>query len=318
MGSQIMRPNQKLDLLIIMPGSGYVCEGYRNAGCDCISPYVGKSIVMRVLREVHFRLRLPGQSIWYNRQVLANPCANIIVRDPQSNVAYLRWLRTKKPQARILFLYGNLVGSARHILPAQIPAGIERWTFDRGDSNRYHMRWRKNIDCYDSFFLPKGETLYDVLFVGMDKGRAEKLLKLQGDMDTLGLTTYFHITSDRSYQFPRKPFYKPFLPYQTICELTSHSRAILNYCIREDESATQRDYEAAFNGVKLITNNRGIVQSDIYCEDNVFILGTRPLNDLPAFLRSPVRPVDADILNRHRAANALRALIEKPANAEAE
>ncbi|MCE5342990.1 MAG: hypothetical protein LLF96_05285 [Eubacteriales bacterium] len=313
-----MQPKQKLDLLVIMPGGGYVCEGYRNAGCDCIAPYIGKSLVPRVLRELYFRLHLPGQSLWYNRQVLHNPCGNIIVRDPQSNVKYLRWLRANKRQARIFFLYGNLVGNARHILPAQIPAGIERWTFDRGDSIRYDMHCRKNIDCYDSFFLSKGETLYDVLFVGADKGRAEKLLKLQSDMEALGLKTCFYITSDGRYAFPRKKCYQPYLPYKKICELTSHSRAILNYCIREDESATQRDYEAAFNGVKLITNNRGIMQSDIYHENNVFILGTRPLSELPDFLRSPLRAVDADILDRHRAANALRELIESPAGTEAQ
>jgi hypothetical protein len=238
------------------------------------------------------------------------------VRDPQSNAAYLRWLRKKKLGARILFQYGNLVGHARHILPTQIPDGIEGWTFDKGDSVRYHLAWREHIECFDSFFVPKGEIQYDVLFVGMDKGRAEKLLRLQSDMGALGLTTNFYITSDRRYQFPQKKCYKPFLPYRKICEMISHSRAILNYCIKDNESATQRDYEAAFNSVKLITNNVGIENSDIYDERNVFILGRRSLFELPDFLRSPYHEMDPTILNRHRASNALSELIRRPSGGE--
>ena len=75
----------------------------------------------------------------------------------------------------------------------------EIWTFDPDDSKQYGMRlmYPSYLDVYQ---IKKAEKpVYDVLYLGRDKGRGEELLALQGRLEAMGLKTHFHICADRSY-----------------------------------------------------------------------------------------------------------------------
>ena len=68
---------------------------------------------------------------------------------------------------------------------------------------------------------------------------------------------------------------------------------------------TLRPMEAMFFKKKLITNNADIINYNFYNSENIFILGQRPLEEIPAFLDEPVREVPEDILDEYRMENWL-------------
>ena len=177
-------------------------SGLQRLGYPVIDPYCyGKNLLLRICREICFRLKLPGRSLWYNKAVLESDPKVIIVYDPLITRDYLKWLHKKKCNSRLIFFYRNMVGKARHIRPDQVPSGIDRWTFDAHDSRRYGLK--RNTRCYyfPELCLPKHhETEFDVLYVGRDKGRAEYILMLESEFNRLGLTTYFHIVGDGRFQ----------------------------------------------------------------------------------------------------------------------
>ena len=280
----------------------------RRQGYKIYSPYIDKTIIGRVLRELWFRvLKLP-ESVWYNKDVLDSGCEYFFVAETLITKKYLQWLHDSFPKAKIIFQYANLVGRARHILPKDIPDGIYADTYDEGDSKTYGLHLRKKGSYVYGSSIKQKDTKYDVIFVGRDKGRAEYLLKLKSDINNMGLETKFLIMPNGRFYIPKKYYSKP-IQYEGIANLLSQTKAVLNICLPGQKGATVRDYESIFNRIKLITNNENIKTYDFYISDNVFILGERELSDLPEFLKSPFVSVPDEILKQYTLDNMVASTI---------
>lgn len=274
-------------VIFITARKSYVVDGLKNDGYTVMRPYKDKSIIGRVLRELWFRFHLPEQ-VWYIK--VHKEIYNIIVQDPLITKEYLKWLKKIKPKAKIYFMYGNMVGNAKHILPNEIPDGISVWTYDSYDAKKY------GLNLYEggysrSFIGNKKETKYDVFYVGADKGRGEFLMELQRQMEVLGVKTKFIITAGSILSKKKKYYSKP-ISYSKVIEYVNKSKAVLNIAMPNQTGVTMRDYESIFNEVKLITNNQSIKHFTFYKEENVFILGERSLAELPVFLSTPFVPID--------------------------
>lgn len=280
----------------------------KQKGYKIYSPYIDKTIVGRVFRELWFRvLKLP-ESIWYNKDVLNSKCDYFFVSETLITKRYLEWLRDSLPTAKIIFQYGNLVGRARHILPRDIPNDIYAYTYDKDDSKKYQLcLYEKGFYPYGSS-LKKNKKIYDVIFVGRDKGRAKNILNLQRKMENMGLNIKFLIMPNGRFYIPNKYYTKP-ISYESITSLLLQARAVLNISMPGQKGATIRDYESIFNGIKLITDNANIKKYDFFMPENVFILGERNLSDLPEFLNSPYIPVSEEILEQYTLENMIENVI---------
>lgn len=270
----------------------------KSQGYKSYTPYIDKTIIGRVFREFWFRvLRLP-ETVWYNKEVLNSGCEYFIVFDVLITRKYLEWLRRSFPTAKIIYQYHNLVGTARHILPKDIPEGIHADTYDVDDSKEYGLSLRQKGTYIYGTGIKKKDTKYDVIFVGRDKGRAEYLLKLQDEMNNMGLVTKFLIMPNGRFYIPKKYYSKP-IPYKEIANLLSQTKAVLNIGLPGQMGATIRDYESIFHSVKLITNNSNIKSYEFYKPDNVFIIGKRELSDLPEFIESPFDTISEELLEQY-------------------
>ena len=139
----------------------------------------------------------------------------------------------------------------------------------------------------------------DVLYVGRDKGRAEKLFALEEQLKKEGLKTYFHICADRQFLRFKRKFYKRVLEYEEYLDLLVDSKAILNIVPEDQTSVTQRELEAVFDGVKCITNNKGIKNFELYDESIYFVLGEDDLNNVSSFLYSDTKIYNEEVLERY-------------------
>lgn len=262
-----------------------------------LRPYKDKTLASRIVREIWFRLGLP-EHIWYNKNILKYLPKTISVYDCLITPKFLQWVLDNNPNSRITFDYCNLVGRAKHIYPDQIPYGISATTYDQADSERYGMLLRSGGEFPAEHLRERQSTEYDIFYVGADKGRGEYLLELKKTFEGMGLRVKMIVTADGKFS-KRKRYYSKPISYSQVLDYDSKSKAILNIILPGQVGATQRDYEALFLKAKLITNNKNARYFDFYKEENVFILGERPLDELPQFLEADFCPVKEEILEKH-------------------
>lgn len=285
------------NVIFVSARRGYATKGIEAEGFRVYYPYKDRTLVGRILREIWFRLYLPEQ-VWYRKELLKEIPDGIIVQDPLITKKYLLWLQNRFSKTKICFCYANMVGNAKHLLPSEIPKGIEVWTYDRYDSEKYSLHLTKSSGYMTKYIGEKTEKIYDVFFVGKDKGRAEFLLDLQKQLEQMGLKTKFLITADGRFSKKKKIYSKP-IAYTEVVRFDNMSKAILNVVMPNQIGATNRDMESIFNEVKLITNNVHIKEYDFYRNENIFILGEQPLTELPDFLENPYVPIAPEILECH-------------------
>lgn len=291
-----MYTERKKDTVFITARGKYVTDGMLSDGYTVVRPYKDKGLFGRVAREIWFRLHLP-QSLWYTKHITKMCPKNIIIQDPLITRKYIDWIIQKFPDADIYYMYCNMVGKAKHLMPEEIPDEVQIWTYDEGDAQKYGIKIQP-AGFFELYIGEPQEKKYDVLFVGADKGRAKNLLRLQQKMRQMRLNTKFIITADGRFS-RKKKYYSKQIEYSQIISLDNQSKAILNITMPNQKGITMRDYESVFNKVKLITNNENIVNYDIYRKENVFILGKDSWNELPLFLNSPFHEIDRKILDKY-------------------
>ena len=298
-------------VLFIQPSHNFIFENIRKAGCDIDTPYIGKTIFLRLIRAVWFKYRLPFAKIWFNKAIAKYRAETIIVSDSIITGKYLIWLRDVFPTARIVFMYDNMVGRASHLIPHEIPEGCvdEKWSYDKGDCEKYGMNHSGNF-YFEHLRVEKKEAVYDALFVGRDKGRANYLFDLERQLNEQGLKTYFHIVADRLHKRFNKPYYQRVLKYGEICALLAKSKAIVNIALDGQIGSTFRDMESAFNGIKLITTNEHIRGYDFYRPENIFVLNKDNVGTIRMFLEQPYRPLGDDVLERYTFGEWLKRVIK--------
>ena len=279
-------------VLQITSGGGYVYDGPKAEGFHIIHPYKSAdNLLKRILRELCFRVPFLPKVIWYNKEIYQYHPEYIIISDSLTTRHYLKWLHKLFPQAQINFVYHNLIGKARHILPKQIPSGIRKWVFDEKTGEQYAMRVFKNSPYPLSYLKPKVEPKYDVFYVGADKGRGERLLQLEENLKSLGLKTKFIITADGRFS-RKKTYYQNPISYDQTTTYLTQSRAVLNVALEGQHGMTLRDKEALFFDIKLISTNIHIKEKDLYTENNVFVLTESNWKEIPAFLDGPKDNLD--------------------------
>ncbi len=105
---------------------------------------------------------------------------------------------------------------------------------------------------------------------------------------------YFYIFSPIAYEEYGKMVVTA--PESDVIEHVKRSKAVLELISDGQTGITQRPYEALFLRKKLITTSAEIKHYDFYCEENVFILGERDVQELPRFLNAPLKDVDSEIV----------------------
>lgn len=295
--------------IFIMASTGYARKGIEGKGICVFSPYHGDGLPLRILREICFRLPILPKTIWYNKELLKTGKEYINIIDVNITVHYLKWIKKQFPKAQINYLYNNMVGKARNLHPDNIPNGIRIWTYDDYDSRKYKIRLFKNYWIQEVTYQPKKVPEFDVLFIGRDKGRGEKLLTLEKKMQEMGLRTKFIITKDGRLS-KEKHYYQQSIPYEKVIDYDTRSRAILNITMENQEGVTMRDMESVAIGVKLLTTNKNIVNKDLYNKNNVFILGINDIKELPEFLDKEY----VDILHKIKVNHTFEAMLNEITN----
>lgn len=310
---EMQKRSNNSDICFIRPvekGNAYWQKAIRGYGFKTEIPYKDNNLFMRIAREIWFRLGL-SKKVWFNKKIDEVNSNIIIVKDILICKEYIEWLRKRKPNARIILDYDNRVSNS--IDPDSIIiSDIEKWTYDPDDASQYNMRLKEPsyMDCFKiSDDKRRGKKKYDIVYVGRDKGRADYLLSLENEFRAVGLRTYFHISPTHRYQLAFRKYYRPVIRYEEYLGLINHSKAILNIMRNNQKALTMRDFEAIFNGIKCITNNKAIKEFEAYDESRFFVLGEDNMKNLSDFIKSDFEPVAEEMLERYGFCNSLKIML---------
>lgn len=292
----------------VMPLHGFYNQLIQEEGYEISNPYIGNSTIPRIFREIHFRLNLPFKSVWFNKENIVDKRA-IIVFDPLIVPDYMKWLRYKNQNSRIVLFYINAVNAKNN--PKQFSDDwCEKWAGDRNDCKKYGMNLYDYIAYFHHCNVEKTTPEFDIFFVGKDKGRLDKLLELQNTFNDLGLKTYFHIVAERKWQAKLNKHYKSFMPYSQVLNTLERSKTSLYLVEGAQTGVTMRVIESLLFEVKLITDNQELMNYDFYNPNNIFILGVDDIKTLPEFINSPYEQVNSKMFKHVYFEDMIQSIVE--------
>lgn len=137
-------------------------------------------------------------------------------------------------------------------------------TFDVRDADEFDCKQTYSI--YSKLNFNYCDPCYDIVYLGMDKGRYKKILECYNLAKESGLTVDFSIINCQEDAANREPGIKYIkeVPYIDYLDLVNKSKAILEIVQKGQEGITLRTFEAIVYGKHLFTNNQHVKLMPFY------------------------------------------------------
>lgn len=256
---------------------------YRFKGCKVITPYRDDRMFITKVRNALYRIT-KTLTFGINKEIIEDKSNVYLIYDSISPLI-AKFLRKHKPSCRIIVYYINPV-SKSFPLEEYKKYGCEIWSFDESDCAKYGLNYNGLHYFGTEVCSLNQKKEYDVVFIGADKNRIGDLLRLKNELDDIGLNSLFHIVKSKRSKNKTFNYSKP-VSYPYNLSLVFKSKAILDIMQTGQTGYTMRVAEALVNHIKLITNNKEIEKYSFYNSNNIFVLGSRPMSELPQFVSSP-------------------------------
>ena len=284
--------------VIVVTGEPYLSlyKNIAHTGVEYKSAYAWNSCFFQAAqREAYFRLKLPKRKIWYNKQ-LTDFKGTYIVFTGMMDYEFLLWLRKHNPASRIILYFATPVKqiSIGHYIDALKQRGVEIWTFYHKDAQEYDLRYNHYFflkQDYEMLVYNEQETIFDIFFIGRDKGRLEYIHKLQEKTSDQHLSWYVHVTADHFYQYFKKRKYKKQLSHNKALKLQIKAKAVMDLVPEGYNNITVRVLGAMYLNQKLIINNSYAKQLDLYNKNNIYVIEDSNKMTIKEFLDLPYKPV---------------------------
>lgn len=120
---------------------------------------------------------------------------------------------------------------------------------------------------FSSVNIPRTQPIYDVLFIGKDKGRVPFLIKLHSKLSYYGLRCKFIVLDEpniRRIESGEIEYIKKLLKYPEVLEYVQKSRCLLELMQPDAVGQTYRTLEAIAFNKNLLTNNAAFIESELY------------------------------------------------------
>lgn len=251
-------------------------------------PNLGK--VFRIFRKIHLNSIFPLKRLWFSSWVkyLKNE-KYVIIFDFGSADLVIKYIRKINKNLRIIFWYWNPIDISISINKIK-ELDCEIWSFDLGDVEKYSLKYNTQFFCYENLERLKpvdNLKAFDVFFCGTEKNRIKDLLIIEEEFKKYKVSYYFHIVKSSGYYKSTEGYdYKLPLEYGQYLYLIFKSKCVFDFVSSEQNGITLRPLEALFFKKKLITNQKSIMNMDLYNRNNIFILGVDDYSKLNDFINS--------------------------------
>lgn len=242
--------------------------------------------------RVNHLVNIPGKS-WWNALILRHIkeqqlCFLILEHwlRHESGLHLLPYLKKRYPQAKIICFTQDLIETikdqyTRHPIDVDY---IKRYAdlfvcYDYTDARKYHIAYHPTV--FSSIHIgdcQKVEAVYDLFFLGRDKGRLPMLIQICKEAQKRGLTCHFlliEVPQVKRIKCEGIYYLDTPLTYQENLQNCTQSRCIIEILQREASSPTFRTWETIMLNKKLLTNNSSIQQyTDIYDQRYISVFHT--------------------------------------------
>jgi 1,5-rhamnosyltransferase len=177
------------------------------------------------------------------------------------------------------------------------------WSFDKDDCSKYKIYHYNQFSKYIPG-IDKIAIQYDFSFIGRDKNRGNLLNRIKKKLEDYGFSVYIKLITDKEST----------LPYMEYLKESCRAKCFIDITKEGQSGLTLRPIEAAYYNRKLLTNNKNILNSELYNNNNVLLTDElKSAESISSFLESNT----ADVPERIMDAFNFDALVEKILDHEA-
>lgn len=151
----------------------------------------------------------------------------------------------------------------------------ELYTFDHKDAKTYKITQKDYYyNCYDKVSLYNNVSeINDIFFVGVDKGRLHKLIKVKKMLYNYKCVYHIVPQKHKRYNEMEKIYLSDcHMPYEDVMKNVACCKCVLEIKEAGQSGLTLRAIEALYFRKKLITSDENIVFYPWYNSNNIFIL----------------------------------------------
>lgn len=195
----------------------------------------------------------------------------------------------------------------RHYPSIMQHLNIKVCTFDKEDARKYGFIYVGQVYRYlDTSIQSASEDSANVLFIGVDKRRADKLDLVASIFEKEQIPYDFRILYDKHSVRGRYPQLdkcemSESIPYSEVLQISSCAGCLLDILQPGQVGMTMRVLEALFLNKKLITDNVSIKDEPFYRPNNIYIINdfNQPWKSVKEFLDSPYEEVSEAIVREY-------------------
>lgn len=266
----------------------------KSRGVAVDSIYKDLPNAIKIFRRLQIRYNIPGIRFLLGswKHSLKNFDV-VIIHASILTPPVVNYINKKHSNIRIIVWYWNPVDKSVDLKGFE-KYDCEIWSFDELDCKKYELNYNTQY-YFNDVPLPKAATNQDVFFVGGDKGRIPQLIELKEELNSHGISNYFHITPTGKENLKFTEHYRSRLSYEEVLKYISSCKVIVDYVSEKQTGLTLRPLESLFYQKKLITNDKTIVNRDFYVKENIFIYGKDDLCKLVDFVKTPYKEIDREV-----------------------
>lgn len=266
-------------------------------------------LIFEILRTLCFKLKFCS-NLWYKKNSYEKS-TTIILFDDMVTYNYIKWLKSKNLENRIIFFFWNPVKRTKYAVEELKDLGVEVWTYSEIDASEYDlflstsflsMKFYNEIKHIDPPVIT-----HDLAFVGRDKGRSKIIEELKMREGYSDLAWNIYITADHMWEHKKNKNYNRMLSYENCIKLHMSCKAVLELTPTENSDFTMRTFDAMCMKQKLITNNINIIKAKFYNKNNIFIIDYDNDEDIVDFMDVPFVDID-ELLEEYSVKNWMKKL----------
>lgn len=176
--------------------------------------------------------------------------------------------------------------------------GIAIYTFDSLTAQKFQINFLNQV--YKRITMDEScKVEYDFFFIGINKGRVDKLNILANELKMRGYTFKFMIYPQGEDAYPNIEYLDKLISCEEALEFLKKAKIVVELLQENQVGMTLRILEGVMLGKKILTNNASVKESDLYNPANIFIWGERSWEDLDSFVTSEFVRYDRTVLSKY-------------------
>ncbi len=252
----------------------------------CYIPTYRPAGLLGQINRLHFNPRLnrilplplrPSWNAYYLRGIKDKNLCFLVTEHwlrVESSIQLLPYLRHHYPHSRIICFTQDMVDTIRDHYTRR-PINLEYMrryadlliSYDESDAKLHKMLYHPTVYSPIDMVMTDEQPIYDLYFLGRDKGRLIQLVDICHAAQKRGLRCHFILIEvPKAEQIPCDgiTYLDVQLSYAENLRLCAQSRCIVEMLQHDASSATFRTWETIMLNRKLLTNSHAIRNSEVY------------------------------------------------------